>query len=102
IGWRLIRQTIPISTRTAKKKSNETGAKNDMREATGPGLATEGMPMAIPWALMTSGYDQTKFQPFAFRARSVGEPVPAGKSNSEKSVVMARRKFRILVVSPKE
>src|SRR3977135_2718298 len=97
-----MRQTIPISTRTAKKKSKETGAKNDIREDTGPGLATEARPMAIAWALITSGYAQTKSQPCPFRARSVGEPVPAGKSNSEKSVVMARRKFRIRVVSPKE
>src|SRR6478672_6998274 len=90
-----MRHTIPIRTRTAKKKRRDTGAKKDIRDATGPGFATEGIPIAIAWALMTSGYDQTKCQPFAVRVRSVAEPVPAGKSNSEKSVVMARRKFWI-------
>src|ERR1051326_5107671 len=96
-----MRQTIPIRTRTEKKKRSETGAKNEIRDATGPGFATEGIPIAIDWALMTSGYDQTKCQPSAVRVRSVADPVPAGKSNSGKSVVIASRKFWIREVLPK-
>src|ERR1043165_379548 len=101
MGCRLTPQTIPISTRTAKKKRSETGAKNDIRDATGPGFATEGIPIAMACALITSGYDQTKCQPFVVRVRSVADPVPAGKSNSVKSVVMASRKFWIRDVLPK-
>src|SRR3954463_15448802 len=101
MGCNLTRHTIPIRTRTAKKKRSDTGAKNDIRDATGPGFATAGIPMAIDCALITSGYDQTKCQPFAVRVRSVADPVPAGKSNSEKSVVMASRKFWIREVFPK-
>src|SRR5436190_10842298 len=96
-----MRQTIPIRTRTEKKKRSETGAKNDIRDAIGPGFATDGIPIAMDWALITSGYDQTKCQPFAVRVRSVADPVPGGKSNSEKSVVSVRRKFWIRDVSPK-
>ena len=46
-----MRQTIPIRTRTEKKKRSETGAKNDIRDATGPGFATDGIPIAIDCAL---------------------------------------------------
>src|SRR4051794_41174058 len=95
-----MRHTIPIRTSTAKKKRSDTGAKNDIREATGPGFATDGIPIATAWALMTSGYDHTKCQPCAVRVRSVAEPVPAGKSNSGKSVVMERRKFWMRDVFP--
>jgi hypothetical protein len=77
---------------TMKKKRRETGAKNVMRAATGPGFRRLGRsrPIFCPVTRLSNRHPSRQPSPAAVLV--VGETVPGGKSMRRKSVVMSSAK----------
>src|SRR5688572_10191796 len=75
-----------------KNRKSDTGAENVTSLTQGPGLSLWGSSMPIFTPLSRLLYFQISFHPLPRRDRSVGEMLLAGKSISEKSVVMVRVK----------
>jgi hypothetical protein len=81
-------------TITVKKKRSETGAKNVMRAARGPGLMGRGSSIPSFWPVTRLWNVQPSRQPLPSRVFVEGEIVPPGKSMLSKSVCMSRVKSR--------
>ena len=89
---------------TAKKNSSDTGAKNEIRAASGPGFSTDGISIPTACAPITSGYAQQRRSDgrlwlfgFAFAMRGLPERLQFLIRNRDARVVELWKRSVVLL-----